>query len=433
MDGEEPAKPRVPVDLSAPGLTYRLRRRGWVLSWSPRSDLTARGYPGKTVRLWPSDSVPPQQSEPTRTEWEIISVWCVRYHADQLRWARGGVRDDPKSLFDGTIGSLIEIYQKHRRSPFKSVRYASQQRYAGYLTALLVAVGKMRVSHITFEDVTDWLHRFADDGDGNRLGSRAVNLMGMLKRVVLFGAMMLPKSAGCHDLCDIFAKVSKAHPMKSDSRRREEYMTASQCRLIRLKAHEMDYPSVALEQAFAFELGIRQKDVIGEWIPAAWPGVSDVHEGPRKWLMGLRWEEIDTDLILRHRVSKSVRGKDGVTDLDAGKLKAWELKICPMVMEEFRRIASRDQFDRTDLPASGPLIVSETTDRPWARTAFKRVWREIARAAGLPDDLQNRDSRPGATTAVDAAGAPPETTQRPRGHSREEAAGIYLREPLEVH
>jgi hypothetical protein len=81
-------------------------------------------------------------------------------------------------------------------------------------------------------------------------------------------------------------------------------------------------------------------------------------------------------------------------------------------MEELRRIASRDQFERTDLPASGPLIVSETTDRPWTRTAFKRVWREIARAAGLSDSLQNRDDRPGAATAGDAAGAPRENTQK---------------------
>jgi hypothetical protein len=47
---------------------------------------------------------------PTRAEWEVISAWCVRYHAEQLLWARGGVEDDAKSLFDGTIGSVIEIY-----------------------------------------------------------------------------------------------------------------------------------------------------------------------------------------------------------------------------------------------------------------------------------------------------------------------------------
>jgi hypothetical protein len=129
MDGGKPTKPKVPADLSAPGLIYRLRQRGWVLSWSPRSDLMERGYQGKTVRLWPSDRVPPQQSEPTRAEWEVISAWCVRYHAEQLLWARGGVEDDPRSLFDGMIGSLIIVASRHRRLiPNACMR--SQQRSA---------------------------------------------------------------------------------------------------------------------------------------------------------------------------------------------------------------------------------------------------------------------------------------------------------------
>ncbi len=110
MAGEDPEKPKPPADLDTPGLIYRLRRRGWVLSWSPRSDLTERGYPGKTARLWPGDSVPLQQSEPTRAEWEVISAWCVRYHAEQLLWSRGGAESDPVSLFDGTVGGLIRIY-----------------------------------------------------------------------------------------------------------------------------------------------------------------------------------------------------------------------------------------------------------------------------------------------------------------------------------
>jgi hypothetical protein len=50
----------------------------------------------------------------------------------------------------------------------------------------------------------------------------------------------------------------------------------------------MGRPSIALEQALAFELGVRQKDVIGEWIPVAYPGVSDIIDSSRKWMMGFR-------------------------------------------------------------------------------------------------------------------------------------------------
>jgi hypothetical protein len=27
-----------------------------------------------------------------------------------LNWARGGIGGDPRSLFDGTLGALVEIY-----------------------------------------------------------------------------------------------------------------------------------------------------------------------------------------------------------------------------------------------------------------------------------------------------------------------------------
>lgn len=59
----------------------------------------------------------------------------------------------------------------------------------------------------------------------------------------------------------------KAQLLETGVKRRTEYMTAPQCRLLRAKAHEHGRSSVAPAQAFAFELGVRQKDVIGEGVP----------------------------------------------------------------------------------------------------------------------------------------------------------------------
>jgi hypothetical protein len=98
---------------------------------------------------------------------------------------------------------------------------------------------------------------------------------------------------------------------------------------------------------------VRQKDVIGEWLPKAWPGISDVHWGKRKWLMGLRWEQIDVDLILKHRLSKSVRGRNNVMNPDIGTVKGWDLKAYPMIMEELARLCG-GVVDRSALPTSGP-------------------------------------------------------------------------------
>jgi len=91
-----------------------------------------------------------------------------------------------------------------------------------------------------------------------------------------------------------------------------------------------------------------------------------------------------------------------------------------MIMEELRRIAGKEHFTRADLPASGPLTVCEAVGRPWVRVRFARTWRIIATKAGIPANIQNRDSRPGAATEVDIASAPREKTQRLLGHSRGE-------------
>src|SRR5262249_23708155 len=140
---------------------------------------------------------------------------------------------------------------------------------------------------------------------------------------------------------------------------------------------------------------------------------------------------IDENLILTHRLSKSLRGKNTVMDEDAGKTKSWDLRACPLVMDELRGLAGKDHIERSDLPMSGPIIVCETIGRPWSYQKFGEAWRKMAKAAGLPANIQNRDSRPGAATEAKLAGAPREDIQRQLGHSKGATTEIYLREDLE--
>jgi hypothetical protein len=74
------------------------------------------------------------------------------------------------------------------------------------------------------------------------------------RRVLVFGVLVLPKSSGCNEVRDILKKMAEGRMMGSTQRRRKEYMTAAQCRLLRIKAHEKGYHSMALAQAVAFEL-----------------------------------------------------------------------------------------------------------------------------------------------------------------------------------
>jgi alkanesulfonate monooxygenase SsuD/methylene tetrahydromethanopterin reductase-like flavin-dependent oxidoreductase (luciferase family) len=107
-------------------------------------------------------------------------------------------------------------------------------------------------------------------------------------------------------------------------------------------------------------------------------------------------------------------------DPEEGKRKAWDLTACPMVMDELRRVAGKNEFTRADLPASGPLIICEGGRRPWTSKFFTRAWRKIATAAGIPASVQNRDSRSGAATEAKLAGAVREDIQRGLGHPVQE-------------
>lgn len=422
-------KPVKPASLDAPGLIYRPRQAGWLLMWSPRSDLVAKGYPKTTYRLWPPSGTSPHPAEPSPEEWEGISAWCVRYQAEMLLWANGGAETDPASIFDGTIKSLSRFYQTDTDSPFKSVRYRSRLRYVNRLKVIETALGDVCVLNITFRDLKRWFDEFAapDVPGGPRMLPRAYDLMAQLKLLFRFGKLALPKSSGCGEVVEIFEDPTMEFP--GGQRRRKEYLSYVQAGLVRDEAHRRGQPSIALAQAFMIECGMRQKDMIGEWVPMTEPGVTDVLSGPRKWLMGARWEEVDANFVWKHRLSKSVKGQDAIMDAEAGQIEEFELLAFPMVRAELERIAP---LTRANFPASGPVIVYEKTGRPWCTSEFRRQWRLCAKAAGIPSNVQNRDSRPGAATEAELAGAPPDTVRRLLGHARGETTEIYRRGNREV-
>ena len=99
-------------------------------------------------------------------------------------------------------------------------------------------------------------------------------------------------------------------------------------------AHEMGRPSIALAQAFCSYGKLEQKDVIGEWVPKSEPGESDVLSAIEKWLRGIRWEEIDENLVLRHPTSRD------------GKIVELNLQEIPELLAEIR-LKPRPKKDRS--------------------------------------------------------------------------------------
>jgi len=347
-----------------------------------------------------------------------------------LRWASGGEKTDPKSVFDGTWRSLFRLYQTHDKSKFKKLRYAQQVDYARRIRVIDEAIGQVRVSRTTWLDLIRWDEEFAAPHDGGRPKRATARLyMKILKQVALFGKLALPDNSGCAKLIEIMRDMAEQRTFASGRRQRKEYLTYPQAVHHCDASHDEGFGSIALAQALMFECGMRPKDVIGEWVPRSEPGVTDVFSGGSKWLMGARWEEVDENFIWTHRLSKSVP-RDGIMDSEIGKTEPYELLEFPLVRNELQRIAP---LNRANFPASGPVIVSESTGRPWSASRFRDRWRKIARKAGIPDNIQNRDSRAGAATEADSiTEVPREKVKRMLGHSKEETTAIYQRESMHI-
>ena len=132
-------------------------------------------------------------------------------------------------------------------------------------------------------------------------------------------------------------------------------------------------------------------------MPISEPVPSAITDGNAKWARGLRWNEIDANLILRHITSK--RQKEVVVDL----------RKAPMVMDELARLGP--------LPSDGPVVVYERTGRPYIAHQFRHAWRTVADAAGIPRDVHNMDSRAGAISEATDAGADLEHVRHAATHS----------------
>lgn len=410
-------RPVKPETMNAPGLNWRPRKDGWIAYWVARPDLIKRGYSLKSARLWPPSSGP-SRAEPSIEEWSEISAHCIRLQSEMLGWGncRNAAAWDPRAVYDGTVKSLIRVYLNDPDSPFQSLRYHTKLSYGSMLRTLETAVGNARIAELTFRDFKRWHEAFSAPKIAGCPPRRARGhgLMTALRVLIAFGKLL--KLAGCADAKETLSDMDFEMP-----KRRTAFITYEQVNAIRREAHRRGLPSMALAQAVMFELTMRPKDVLGERIPVAEPGVSEVTHHGKKWMHGLHWKEISDDLILTHRISKSLRGRDAISDPSAGKTETFDLKAYPMVMEELQHVTDR----------SGPVIVYEKTGRPWDHKRFAAVWRKLATAVDIPNNVQNRDSRAGGITEALDAGAKPDQVRRHAAHSQLSTTMGYSRGSVE--
>jgi hypothetical protein len=272
--------------------------------------------------------------------------------------------------------SMVDLIRKYRNaadSPYKRLTHASRKHYDALLSLIETDHGDKQLAGLLVDDFERWHQKWSE---GGKL-SIAHAKIGMVRGLFGFGTEVL-RDRECVRLFGILGKLKFEAP-----KARTERLTTEQAKEIRGMARVLQRPSIALAQAFQSEIGMLQKDVIGEWVPVSEAGVSDITSGATKWMRGIRWNEIDGNLVLKH-ASESWQG-----DI------TFDLRKAPMVLEELNL-----QFDfnieksqRSQLPSSGPIVVSEHDGLPWDAVEFRRWWRKVATLCKIPPNVRNSDSR----------------------------------------
>jgi hypothetical protein len=273
-----------------------------------------------------------------------------------------------------TLQQLIDQYRNDADSSFLKLQHQVRLRRERLLSRIGREHGGRELQDIRTRTLIAW-HR--EWGSGGKL-AMAKALVDVLRVLFRFGASIL-EDQECGRLSDALEEIRL-----QNSTSRSESITSEHACAVRAAAHEhFGWHCIALAQALQFELPLMQKDVIGEWVPLIEPGESDVVWIEQKWLRGLRWSEVDENMIL---VRSGKREKDDLVH---------DLRLSPMVMEEFGFIAGLDHpglLTRNMLPMTGPIVLNTISAYPYTTAEFRRKWRMVATQAGVPSGVKNRNS-----------------------------------------
>lgn len=298
---------------------------------------------------------------------ELVSLrkWALRRHQDVKP---ANILASPSLLPIGaeggheTVASLIARYKDDPSSPLHKLQFRTRLHYERLMQRVTKEIGGEAIGTLTKERLIEAHAAWAAPGTV----SMANSLIVMLRILATYGASDSNNRA-CREL-----KMNLQDLRFERPEQQSQSLTKEQADLIIAKAHEMGHHSIAFAQAFQTDCGLRQKDVIGDWVPFGEAIESNISDGELKWVSGLLWSEIDSKLMLRHPPS------------NGGKLIELDLNDYPRVIKELRRNAGL-----LVLPRKGPVIVQEAKQLPWRPNEFRRFWRKVANEVGIPKDVKN--------------------------------------------
>ncbi|PYE25054.1 hypothetical protein C8J32_1047 [Rhizobium sp. PP-CC-3A-592] len=381
------------MELKAPGLKVRPRADGttahyWVASAVAKN---TEGYPLKTVRVHGTD--------------DEVAARCRVLTAELKEWLtkRG---QGTRPTYDGTLRSLIRLYQQTPESPYFEIKSNTRAMYDESLGLLETSVGARRIEKVTGLDVRRWHSKFkepAADGKPER-HRRAYKAIQLLRIVIGFGVVM--NITECFRLKTVMEEMRFHVP-----RGRTAAISFEQTKAICELAISKGRLSIALAQALQFELTLRQIDVIGRWEDAEEVGIGGIVYRGQRWRDGLLWSDIDDKGVLVKATSKT------------GKVAEHDTMQYPFLRAIMDLVPIGQRF--------GPVVKSETTGLPYQQRYFIKMWRTLADACGVSKDVWNRDSRAGGITEGGDAGADIEMLRHHANHDNIATTQRYNRKTLE--
>jgi hypothetical protein len=361
-------KPSMPPRSDHPGLKWRQTANGRQPYWVARQVVRdTKGFPDRAIRL------------PLYADAEALGELCRDHSARLWAWIADSERGPVG--YDGTVRSLSRLYQQHADSPFHDLRRNTRKTYTDSLKVIENTVGNRLIQVVTVIDVKRWfkMWRASAEEDGPLRMSRAHDAISMLRTILRFGFAL-----GYRDCESLVGRLAMVRFENAGAR--EQEMTAAQAMaFIRTALARGDDRGryMAIGVAAQFELALRQKDIIGEWSPAVPNTLGAVYAGGEMWTGRFYWENIP----------------------------GWRLRL------KTSKNRARAEFCLDDYPLLFPLleavphpertgaVVKGERDLPIRERSYRKWFREIARAAGIPDEVWSMDSRAGAATEADAAGA----------------------------
>jgi hypothetical protein len=234
---------------------------------------------------------------------------------------------------------------------------------------------------------------------------RAHDAVSMFKTVLRFVAAALRRPECKQLISDLEHATSLVKFERGGAR--EEEMTFGQATAFIRKALELGNVGVipldraramAIGVAAQFELLLRQKDIIGDW------------GGPRgeKWTGYFTWENIPG---WRWRMKTSKSRYRTAAEFD--------LSIYSLLFPLLEAIPHEERV--------GAIIKGEH-GLPVRERSYRKWFRQIARAANIPDEVWSMDSRAGGATEAEEAGAAIDAIQGALTHSEKDTTLRYLRQ-----